>query len=169
MNDRPRNSNPISRLSSVKVLIFAVLLSLAVASAAPALEPDGWRLGVQVGGTGLVSLLVEFHFSDNAICLNAGIFDSFTEPDIALWYRRYVRFVGLDGTGLVPYVGLGAAALANIHALSDPLVFLAAATGVDWNFWSTLSLCGEANLLLNVRPWPPHVTLMPALSLRAGL
>ncbi|OHD70406.1 MAG: hypothetical protein A2177_15365 [Spirochaetes bacterium RBG_13_68_11] len=156
-------------MSSVKVLIFAVLLSLAVASAAPALESDGWRVGVQVGGTGLVSLLVEFHFSDNAICLNAGILDSFNEPDIALWYRRYIRFAGLDGTGLVPYVGAGAAVLANIHALSDPLVFLAAATGVDWNFWSTLSLCGEANLLLNVRPWPPHVTFMPALSLRAGL
>ncbi len=169
MNDRPRNSNPISRLSSVKVLIFAVLLSLAVASAAPALEPDGWRVGIQVGGTGLASLLVEYHFSDNAICLNAGIFDSFTEPDIALWYRRYVRFAGLDGTGIVPYVGAGAAVLANIHALSDPLVFLAAATGVDWNFWSTLSLCGEANLLVSVRPWPPHATFMPALSLRAGL
>jgi hypothetical protein len=145
------------------------LLLVAVASAAPALEPDGWRVGIQVGGTGLASLLVEFHFSDNAICLNAGIFDSFSEPDIALWYRRYVRFAGLDGTGLVPYVGLGAAVLANIHALSDPLVFLAAATGVDLNFWSTLSLCGEANLLLSVRPWPPHVTFMPALSLRAGL
>ncbi|MCX7029543.1 MAG: hypothetical protein NTU62_05410, partial [Spirochaetes bacterium] len=136
--------------------------------AAPALEPDGWRVGIQVGGTGLASLLVEYHFSDNAICLNAGIFDSFSEPDIALWYRRYVRFAGLDGTGLVPYVGAGAAVLANIHALSEAIVMAAAAAGVDWNFWSTLSLCGEANLLLSVRPWPPRPVFMPALSLRAG-
>jgi hypothetical protein len=141
---------------------------IAMTPAASALEPDGWRVGIQVGGTGLVSLLVEYHFSDNAICLNAGIFDSFSEPDIALWYRRYVRFAGLDGTGLVPCVGAGTAVLANIHALSDPLVFLAAAAGVDWNLWSSLSLCGEANLLLNVRPRPLHTTFVPALSLRAG-
>jgi hypothetical protein len=106
--------------------------------------------------------------SDNAICLNAGIFDSFSEPDIALWYRRYVRFAGLDGTGLVPYVGVGTAVLANIHVLSETIVMSAATTGVDWNFWSMLSLCGEANLLLSVRPWPPRPVFMPALSLRAG-
>jgi hypothetical protein len=156
----------MKRLSGPAVVLALFLIA---APRSTALEPDGLRLGVQVGGTGLFSLLVEFHFSDNAICLNAGIFDSMSEPDIALWYRRYIRFAGLDGTGLVPYVGAGAAVLANIHALSDPLVFLAAATGVDWNVWAALSLCGEANLLLNVRPWPPHVAFMPALSLRVGL
>jgi hypothetical protein len=144
----------------------AVLVLLAVTTAAPALESDGWRVGVQVGGTGLVSLLVEYHFSDNAICLNAGILDSFSEPDIAIWYRRYVRFAALDEAGFVPCVGAGVAVLANIHALSDPLFFLAAAAGIDWNFWSMLSLDGEANLLVNMRPWPPHVTFM--VSLRVG-
>jgi hypothetical protein len=69
----------------------------------------------------------------------------------------------------VPYAGVGAAVLANVHALDDPVVFLAAATGVDWTFWRTLSLCGEANALLTLRPWPPRPAFLPALSLRAGL
>lgn len=155
--------------ATAALLLLAATVLLAAATAAGALERDGWRIGIQVGGTGMASLLVEYHFNDNAILVSAGIFDSFTEPDLALWYRRYLRFAGLDGTGLVPYAGVGAAVLANIRALDDPVVFAAAAAGVDWNFWGTLSLCGEADLLLTLRPWPPRPALMPALSLRAGL
>ena len=156
------------RSPAPRTALVAVALLLAAVTAT-ALESDGWRIGIQVGGTGLVSLLVEYHFSDNAICLNAGIFDSFLEPDLALWYRRYARFAGLAGTGLAPYVGAGAAVFANVRDLSGAIVLAAVAAGVDWNFWRTLSLCGEADVLLMLRPWTPRPLLMPALSLRAGL
>jgi len=169
MSDRTRRPTRPPWPSPFRVFLFSVLLAAAAAPACPALESDGWRIGIQVGGTGLVSLLVEYHFSDNSICLNAGIFDSFLEPDIALWYRRYVRFAGLDGTGLAPYAGAGAAVLANVHDLSGAIVLAGAAAGMDWNFWRSLSLCGEADLLLMLKPWTHRPVFTPALSLRAGL
>ena len=96
--------------------LLALALSCVAVPTAPALERDGWRVGIQVGGTGLVSVL------------------------------------------------------AFLRDLSSALVMVVAATGVDWNVWSTLSLCGEGNLLVAVWPWPPRLTvMMPALSLRAGL
>ncbi len=158
-------------MDNCRVRVACLLAGLVVAAAAAdgaALRPDGWRVGIQALGTGLVSVVVEYHFSDNAICLNAGIFDSFTEPDVALWYRRYLRISPLDSWGLALFGGVGLGAVIPLQLPIEVIGMGAVAAGVDWTIWSTLSLCVEADLLIGFWPLPMHAAVTPALSLRYG-
>jgi hypothetical protein len=150
-------------------LLVPILILLPAAPSAEALQRDGWRVGAQLGGTGLAFFLVEYHFSDNAVCLNVGIFDAFNEPDVSLWFRRYMRIPSWDAAGVVPYVGAGVAGLLNLNRPQDFILMAAAAGGIDWNFWGTMSLCAEVNPLLGFWPLPVHLAVMPSLSLRVGL
>jgi hypothetical protein len=153
---------------SFRIGLFFLMLGCA-ATLAPAQSNDGLRLGVQLGGTGLASLLVEYDFSDNAVCLSIGIFDSFTEPDIALWYRRYFRPAPLDAWGLTPYAGIG---FAGLFSIAQPWNFIGMgglAAGIEWSFWSILSLRAEGDMLVGIIPRLQEPVFMPALSLQARL
>jgi hypothetical protein len=69
---------------NVAALVLLCALIACAAPAAIALDKDGFRLGVLLGGTGLAGITFEYLFSDNAVSANLGIFDAWDEPSIGI-------------------------------------------------------------------------------------
>lgn len=154
-----------------RAAILALGLALAAARPASALDGDAFRLGLRFLGTGLFAVTAEWLVADNGFCLELGVFDWITEPQLVVSYRRYLRF-GDGPVPLMPYLTAGCLVMGAIGAPPGdaPPVWLGfvGGAGLDWNFAATWSLDLQLAAFISVYPeFMPGFA--PSLGVKKGL
>lgn len=127
-----------------------LILSLLFVSYCESVESNGHRAGVMLGGTHFLGVNYEYHFYDNSIGLNLGIFDIY-EIIPTVFYKRYIPVPYLNQVNLTPYLGIGIASifsnwLGGIHLINVPI-------GLDWNFWRMFSIGLEFDINYILAGW----------------
>ena len=158
------------RSRHLRVGLLALLLSAIVAThgSAQDVNDDGFRIGVGLGGTGFLSLLVEYRWGNAAVDLALSTL-SFHDVGLYAGGRAY-----LGSASPQPVVGLGLwGLLAGREDRTGAALILRAPIGVDWSVTGAQAL--GFNIALNRalvvrRPdpadtEPPNPRLVPLPSL----